>query len=356
MLEIQFTSSLPDLSELSEDENLRPAIDLINKWHAGTESFTFLSSGSTGTPKEITLSKDFLVASANRTIELFDIQSSDVLLLALNTSFMGGMMTIVRGIVAKTRLIFIAPQNITPSILRDLPPIKLASLVPSQATTLLRESAIDPFLSIQNLLLGGAPIDEPLQQKLLALESPCHFYHTYGMTETASHVAIKEITHKPSHYKALKGFSFSADDRGCLVIHYSLNPFMNWNTNDVIVLHSPTSFEWIGRIDWVVNSGGVKFNLERAEECVGNFFHDQHIHTSYTSYKLPDQTWGEKWVLITEEPLSTKEFDALKTYCKKTLGKYIYPQDIYTTKKIVYLPSGKVDRISSFKEATRLSI
>ncbi|MDB5273422.1 MAG: AMP-dependent synthetase [Chitinophagaceae bacterium] len=356
MLDIQFTSSPPDLSELLEDENLRPAIDLINKWYEGSESFTFLSSGSTGTPKEITLSKKFLIASANRTIEFFNIQSSDTLLLALNTSFMGGMMMIVRAIVAKTHLIYIAPKNLTSSILCDLPPIKLASLVPYQATVLLRENKLDPFVSIQNLLLGGAPIDGTLQQKLFALESPCHFYHTYGMTETASHVAIKEITHNPSCYNALKGFSFSTDDRDCLVIHYLNVPLMNWKTNDVIALHSSTSFEWIGRIDWVVNSGGVKFNLERAEECVAIFFHDQQIHTMYTSYKIPDQTWGEKWILITEEPLSALEIDALKNYCKKTLGKYIYPQDIYTIKKIVYLPSGKVDRISSFKEATRLSI
>lgn len=109
MLHLFFTSIPSDLEQLKNDENLRPAIDFINEWYAGAESFTFYSSGSTGSPKPIVLSKTFLLASAQRTIDLFDIDSSDCLLLALNTSFMGGMMMIVRAIVAECQLIYLSP-------------------------------------------------------------------------------------------------------------------------------------------------------------------------------------------------------------------------------------------------------
>ncbi len=356
MLRLSFQASPPDLSALQDDENLRPAIALINEWYAGADSFTFYSSGSTGIVKPIVLSKSFLIASAKRTIDLFDIKSSDCLLLALNTSFMGGMMMVVRAIVAQCELIYLSPHYISNSTFHSLPSIKLASLVPAQVQTLLQENSNDPFYQIQNLLLGGAPISKGLEEQIIALKSNCRFFHTYGMTETASHVAIRTIEDKYTSYQALNGFEFSQDERNCLIIHHINNPIFTLVTNDVIQLLTPHTFEWIGRIDWVVNSGGIKFNLEKAEECVADFFHQNQLHNSFTSFKSSDKIWGEKWVLILTESLSQEFSERLKAHCQKALGKYIYPKDILNTKKIVYLPSGKVDRFNTYREATKPSI
>ena len=354
MLKLSFTSSAPDLLHLTNDENLRPAVALINKWYAGDDSFTFFSSGSTGSPKPIVLSKSFLQASAHRTIDYFNIKSSDCLLLALNTSFMGGMMMIVRAIVAKCDLIYIPPAEMNSFELNTLPAIKLASLVPAQVLGLLEKTTPDPFSKIDNLLLGGAPISQSLERSLVHLKSSCHFFHTYGMTETASHVAMKTIDGQSTAYQALEGFEFSQDRRDCLVIHYVLRPQFTLTTNDVVELLSPKSFQWLGRADWVVNSGGIKYNLEIVEESISDFLRDNHLNNAFTSCKVADETWGEKWVLILTGSLQQEQLDGLISYCKKVLGKYIYPKDILFTKKIVYLSSGKVDRLTSYHQALKL--
>ncbi|HSZ71476.1 MAG TPA: AMP-binding protein [Cytophagaceae bacterium] len=355
MLQVKFSSSPLHLNEWPNDENLLPAIHLIKRWYEGADSFTFYSSGSTGSPKEITLSRTFLIASAKRTIDLFGIQSSDCLLLALNTSFMGGMMMVIRAIVAETTLIYISPQQLSSFDLQQLPIVKLASLVPAQADLLMKKNANDPFQNIQNLLLGGAAISESLHMRLIKLKSTCHFYHTYGMTETASHVAIKKISDNNNLYHALPNFQFSQDERECLIIHHTQDPVFKFTTNDIIVLHSPFSFEWIGRIDWVINSGGIKYSLEKAEECIALFFNEHTINKAFTSYKLPDEIWGDQWILIVEGMLTMDETNGIKSHCKSHLGKYCYPKEILFAKKIVYLSSGKVDRANSFKEAIKPS-
>jgi O-succinylbenzoic acid--CoA ligase len=356
MLRLSFHSSPPDLTALPDDENIRPAITLINNWYAGADSFTFYSSGSTGIPTPIVLSQTFLIASAKRTIKLFGITSSDRLLLALNTSFMGGMMMVVRAIVAQCELIYLSPADVNSSNFDTLPPIKLASLVPAQLPLLLKKDNNNPFSKIENLLLGGAPVSKSMEQQLATLKSTCHFFHTYGMTETASHVAIRPLKNDNSPYEALDGFEFSQDENGCLIIHHINEPAFTLASNDVVKLLSPHAFEWIGRIDWVVNSGGIKFSLEKAEECVVDFLYQNQLHSTFTSYKCPDETWGEKWILIITESLSPKLSEQLKAYCQKVLGKYIYPKEILQTNKIVYLSSGKVDRFNSYLEATKPSI
>jgi o-succinylbenzoate---CoA ligase len=353
MLRLSFTSSLPDLTALQSDENLSPAVDLINRWYAGDVFFTFYSSGSTGTSKPIVLSKAFLIASAQRTIQRFEISSSDCLLLALNTSFMGGMMMVIRAIVVQAELIYIPPAELRLSNLMALPSIKLASLVPSQAVRLLEETTTDPFSNIENLLLGGAPLSQSLEKRLVELKSTCHFFHTFGMAETASHVAIRKITSNHTPYQALEGFNFSQDEKSCLVIHHIHHPTFTLATQDVVALISAQSFYWLGRADWVINSGGIKYNLETAEECIADFFYQQRLAIPFTSYKVTNETWGEKWVLLLTESLTEQSIDQLKAHCQKALGKYMYPKEILLVRKIVYLPSGKIDRLKSYQEAIR---
>jgi o-succinylbenzoate---CoA ligase len=349
MIFIDFNHNNLSLSSQSGDEHLTHAIDFFTRWKNGETSFTFKSSGSTGEPKEITLSKDFLIRSAQRTIDLFQIAPSDTLLLALNTSFMGGLMMIVRALVARCQLICINPQDLNTASVNALPPIKLASLVPLQVQKLLSEGQL--FQSIEYLLIGGATISKALQDELYDLNTPCTFYHTYGMTETASHVALKNISKQETQYTALQGYTFSTDERSCLTIHHIAEPTFSLQTNDVVTLHNHHCFEWIGRADWIINSGGIKFSIEKSEEVIAAFFSNQQEAFLFTSHKASDERFGERWILIIQSQALTQEQEhALVHYCKTHLGEYIYPKEIRYTKKIVYLPSGKVDRLNTYQE------
>lgn len=352
MIRFDFNNGTPkNLSTMAGDEHLGHAIKFIAQWDKGDSNFTFKSSGSTGEPKDITLSKHFLIESAQRTIDLFDINSSDTLLLALNTSFMGGLMMIVRALVAKCHLLYIPPQSVSSENLKNLPPIKLASFVPIQLKKILHKEE-DVVKQIQYVLIGGAPIDEDLEHLIHNTKSLCTFYHTYGMTETASHVALKNISQQEEFYHALPGYSFSTDIKNCLTIHYHKSPSWTIQTNDIVNLYSPQHFQWIGRSDFVINSGGIKFNLETAEEQIAHFLKQKlKAEILFTSQKIIDEQFGERWVLIVQSnPWNKEQEDQLRMYCKKHLGEYIYPKEIRYTKKIVYLPSGKIDRLNSFKE------
>ena len=338
------------IKELSDDENLVPAIDFINQWNNGATAFTFKSSGSTGNAKDIVLSKTFLIQSAKRTIDLFKITSEDHLLLALNTSFMGGIMMVVRALVARCTLIYIPPQHISTKSITDLPPIILASFVPAQIQKIIYNTSEDPFMNITNILIGGAPVSDSLGEDIRNSKTSCTFYQTYGMTETASHVALKNISTNDKHYTALEGYSFDTDEKNQLIIQYHIDPKFTLQTQDIVNLHSVQSFEWIGRTDWVVNSGGIKFSLETAENTVSNFFKNRQDSPLITSYKEPDEKWGERWILILAcNALSQAEEALLIEFCKTNLGKYVYPKEIRYSKKTVYLPSGKIDRINTYK-------
>jgi len=350
MILINFNNTHASFSDLVGDENLVPAIEFVKQWNNGANHFTFQSSGSTGIAKDIVLSKNFLIQSAQRTIDLFQIKPEDHLLLALNTSFIGGMMMIVRALVAQCTLVYIAPQQISIETLHSLPPIKLASFVPVQIKKLLEQTEKDPFIHIAHVIIGGAPMHERLVKEISALKTPCLFYQTYGMTETASHVALKNISKNELHYTALNGYSFETNNNDQLIIQYLQHPTFTIQTNDMVNLISSQSFQWIGRADWVVNSGGIKFNLETAEDIVADFFKQCNHAPLITSYKTGDEQWGERWILILAcDPLTPEKEDALCNFCKQHLGKYAYPKEIRYSNKTVYLPSGKIDRMNTYK-------
>ena len=99
---------------------------------------------------------------------------------------------------------------------------------------------------IENVIVGGAPLS--LRQEEILKKAPFEAYATYGMTETASHVALRHIGGRDEDlFIGLPGYSFSTDDRGCLVIE---NPNMSWRrlvTNDVVELSDNHSFRWLSR-------------------------------------------------------------------------------------------------------------
>ncbi len=58
---------------------------------------------------------------------------------------------------------------------------------------------------------------------------------------------------------------------------------------------SDTEFEWLGRYDSIINSGGVKLIPERIEEKLSAIIKDRFFVAG-----IPDEILGEKLVLIIE--------------------------------------------------------
>src|SRR5205085_9406362 len=58
------------------------------------------------------------------------------------------------------------------------------------------------------------------------------------------------------------------DARGCLTIRSALTRGETLQTNDLVELQADGSFQWLGRIDNVINSGGVKVHIEQVERVL----------------------------------------------------------------------------------------
>jgi len=204
-------------------------------------------------------------------------------------------------------------------------PIDFAAMVPMQL-----EKSLDQIEKMKTLLVGGGKVNPKLVEKIQGISTQVN--ETYGMTETLTHVAIKPLNgpNKSDVFQALDGIQFEMDDRSCLVI---FAPMMNPNpvvTNDLVELVDETSFRWLGRIDNVINSGGIKIIPELVEAKLTEVVSSRR----YFIAGLPDESLGEKVVLVIEGDEIEISLDVLE--------KYERPKEIYFISKFVEIESGKV--------------
>ena len=203
-----------------------------------------------------------MLASAAMTNAFFGINSQSTLLLSLSANYIAGKMMLVRAIYAGANILLEQPSSAPFATLMQN--IDLAALVPMQVEGVLKAHP-EKMEHIRALLIGGAPISPTLEQRLQPYAGQC--YATYGMTETVSHVAMRALNSE-NLFTALGDIHFTTDNRQCLEItapHLSVGHLV---TNDVVTLHSPTSFTWLGRADNVINSGGIKLFPEQLERTL----------------------------------------------------------------------------------------
>ena len=310
----------------------------LENWLEESDTIQAQTSGSTGVPKKLELKKEQMKASAKLTNQFFDLQKEDTVLLCLSTNYIAGKMMIVRALVGHLHLIAIEPTSFP--IINE--PVKFAAMVPMQVETLLSSTeGLATMNYIDKLIIGGSATSALLEAKLQNVSTNC--YATYGMTETVSHIALRKINGSDSsdEYRALEGVWFEQDERDCLVIHaphLQTEPFI---TNDIVKLKNRNCFEWIGRFDNVINSGGVKLFPETIEKKISSFIAQRFYITSRKDEKL-----GEKVVLIIEsEPFTELKKQQLDIQLNSNLGKFEKPREIIFNPRFEETSTGKVKRI-----------
>jgi len=283
--------------KLSEWE--RELFLFLLEWFSDSEFVLVHTSGSTGDPKPIELSKSVMQKSAERTIEYFGLQKNDRLLLSLPCRYIAGKMMVVRAIVGQMNLITIDPT--TDFEFLEHENFDFGAMVPNQVFKLLEQpSGIEKLQNIRNLLVGGSAISSALEAQIGQLSS--RVVITYGMTETASHIAIRELSgiRKSEIYSCLPGISVSLSETDCLQIH--LPEFHEpLQTNDLAELQSDNTFRILGRADSVIISGGIKYLPEVLEKKLESVMNERFVISS-----VPDEKLGEKLALVIEgKPIET---------------------------------------------------
>lgn len=318
---------------LTNDEKLITEVnEFVNEWNSNSLHIITKTSGSTGNPKEIIHSKEFMKASALKTISALSLESEGTTVLCLSPMTIGGKMMIVRSILLKAKLIVV---DVDGDPLRSInEKVDFMAMVPLQVRNTLTHIP-GKLNQIDNLIIGGGQIQDSDIEKLASISVKS--FQTFGMTETISHIALKRIDGSNSIYKAVEGASFNQEE-GQLIINAPYIGIHKLKTNDRVQLINETSFKWLGRVDFVVNSGGVKLHPEEIEAKLSKI-----LNASFFVHGLPDERLGEKLVLCIE----SNNLDLEKSCLVNILSKYERPKVIYYFAEFIKTQSGKINRVET---------
>lgn len=292
-------------------------------WFDKKEYIEMTTSGTTGLPKLVRLQKQAMIQSALATGDFFGLEPGNKALLCLPTQFIAGKMMLVRSLILGLELDVVSP-SLTP-LAFNTKEYDFVAMVPLQV-----QNSIEKLGNIHKLIIGGAKLDTALEEKLLPLKT--EIYETYGMTETITHIAAKRLG--AAAFSILPNVKISQDDRQCLVINVASISDQPIVTNDLVELINDQQFVFLGRIDNVINSGGVKLIPEQIEaKLIGK------ISSRFFVTGLPDAVLGEKLVLVIEgekQDFTPDFFDVLSKYEK--------PKEIIFVTKFKENENGKLLR------------
>lgn len=326
--------------------------EFLDQWQKG-EGIRAHTSGSTGKPKDIILSQQQVERSAMRSIRFFGITSASRLHSAMSFEFIGGKMMIARSLMARCVLTFSKPA------VELLPPehgrkISLMSLVPAQMHYVLQH--LEDFGDVEKFLIGGSAIDDKLWDRII--ESGVEAWESYGMTETATHIAMRRIKGSSSsrpHFVPLLGVEISTNPFGCLKIK---DGEVEITTTDLAKIYPNNSFEIIGRRDDIIITGGLKVMPQDIEKKMAPYLSP--LCGQFYVSSLPDPVWTSRLVLVaTPFPASSKLSDEqlklnisenLKKIPEDILPKRLKPKEVRILQELPTTKSGKLNRRYKLEE------
>jgi o-succinylbenzoate---CoA ligase len=324
---------------------IQAALTFCSSWQKGKNEFDQSTSGSTGVPKPIRITRSQMEASAKATGAFFQVNEKTKMLCCLSPEYIAGKMMLVRAMVWGCPIWLVNPSA-DPLEYTDQE-FDLVAMVPLQVEgSLSKPSSLNKLKKIKNLLIGGAALSQKLKSEILLHQ--LNAWQSFGMTETVSHVALAKIEAGEMYYQTLPGVEIGQDNRGALWIKSEMGGPNPIQTNDLVDLRSKSSFLWLGRADFVVNSGGIKLfpeSLEsRSEEIIREFFPG----ARFFYYGKSDEKLGEKLVLILECPENPLKKNQLLEKLERNLGKYEFPKEVYFSCGFEMTTSGKINRSLTF--------
>lgn len=321
----------------------------IREWLSGQKNFTLNTSGSTGTPKTISVTREQMIASARLTEKAVKLEKFSNALVCIDTKYIGGKMMLVRCFVTGMRIWALDPCACP---LQKIPVdlcVNFAAFVPLQIKSMLVSKHPHLLNNPDVAIIGGAPLDEKTVVNLQDLL--CKFYATYGMTETISHVALRTLNgvDRTEEFYALPEIKLEKNDNDCLVIE---TPYLSDKviTNDIVAMKRPGGFKWLGRLDNVINSGGVKVIPEKVEAAIEKLFFEAGISNEFFIHGLPDDKLGTMVGLVLETTGNANNLvEKILPNISSELSLYERPRVLLVSPGFIRTENGKLNRMKSLE-------
>lgn len=302
----------------------------LKKWYNNYDYIKIYTSGTINTKKSISIKKEYMINSVEITNYFFKLKKNSKFLLCLYADYIAGKMFLVRAIVLFCKVYCVPPSS---NPLKNIySSFDFSCMVPMQVI-----NSFNKIEKINNILIGGSYLSSFLKKKLINVSSNC--YYSYGMTESLGHIAMKKINGKniDNYYRKFPKLNISVDNRSCLKIFYSKIMNKPIQTNDIVNIIDDNYFEYIGRYDYIINTGGIKINPEKVEKILITFIKKRFLISS-----IPDEILGEKLILIIEGFPCLIHIKHNFFFKKK---KFLKPKKIFFIKKFFETSSGKIKRL-----------
>ena len=310
-------------------------IEFLAEWYSKESFIKVKTSGSTGKPKIIKLEKDFVAASARRTIQFFQLKKGDRILHCLPEKYIAGKLMIVRALIGELDLNTVSPE--TNFSFLQTEKFKFAAMVPAQVNKIL-ESEPSYFKNLDQLLIGGSAIPFSIEKELQNISTAC--YSSYAMTETATHIALRKLNGKGADefYHCLDDIQVQLSEENCLQILMPGLTAQPLQTTDLAELKDEKTFRILGRNDNVIISGGIKYSPEQLEKKLEPF-----IEIPFQISSIPHESLVEQLVLVLEGNKNDNVANEINKICQEQLSKYEQPRQIIF---IQHFPRTKNDKIN----------
>lgn len=328
--------------------------EFLNEWRNDSPTVLVHTSGSTGKPKPMWAEKEKMLNSARVTCDFLGLKPGDTALLCMPLDYIAGKMVVVRVIERHLRLVCVKPCG---HPLASVEPTTFAAMVPMQVYNSMKVAEERAkLMRINHLIIGGGAIDAELASELRGF--PNHVWSTYGMTETLSHIALRRLNGKEASdwYTPFDGVEIGRDEDDCLVIDAPLVHDGVLKTNDRVELRMDSltgkrQFRILGRKDNVIDSGGIKIQIEDVENRLRPC-----LRVPFMITKMPDRKFGEAVVLLYEDKDGTVSTDGLLALCSKALPAYWVPKRFVKVARLPMTETGKPARAEAESMAKVLSL
>ncbi|MGW9550054.1 AMP-binding protein [Citricoccus zhacaiensis] len=377
--------------EFTADGRVLPRPEAADPAAGGAEGTVAVvrTSGSTGIPKQTLLTGEALAASADATAAR--IGGEGQWLLAVGLHYVAGLAVLSRSLAAGTTPVPMAPGPFTPQSFVEAVDrmergtgFRALSLVPTMLSRLLvpdagrgasstsgagfAGAAVDALRTFDAILIGGARLPDRVRET--AAEAGLRIHLTYGMSETCGGCVYDGVPLDGVTADLVTGPDGGADpgvprlrlsgpmvaagyfnDADRTAAHFGTGSFLTEDTGTVDGSLGRQHLTVTGRVDDVINTGGVKVSAARIQQVLESL---PGVRAAFAG-GVPDDEWGQRvCAAVALAPIPARlgadvvghpfSEPAARDAVRAELGAAAVPKDWLVLDELPLLPNGKTDR------------